>query len=233
MDAKSQLAERPQLLSQDLCATLTEAIVRGDLAQGSKISEPELARRYGVSRGPLREAILRLQGMGLVERAPHIGARVVQLNLQQILDIYAIRESLEGMACKLAAERLSTGQLEQLKGLLEQHQAYLQANDGRLYLEQEGDFDFHYQIILASGNERLIALLCDELYHLLRMYRYQVSRAGANAERALREHWSIWQALDEGDGELAEILMRRHIRRSRKTIEDQAQMDQANTRRIQ
>ena len=113
---------------------------------------------------------------------------------------------------------------------INEHKAYLQANDGSNYLEQQGDFDFHYQIILASGNQRLITLLCDELYHLLRMYRYQASKAGSNAERALSEHWGIWQALEDRDGELAEILMRRHIQRSRSAIEQSPQVDIESTR---
>ncbi|MDO6765922.1 GntR family transcriptional regulator [Agarivorans sp. 1_MG-2023] len=220
--AKS-LSENQNLLSQNLSDTLIEAIVSGQIAQGEKISEPELARHYGVSRGPLREAILKLQGMGLVERVPHVGARVVQLNQQQLLDIYSVREALEGMACRLAAEQLSTIQLDELKKLLEHHQSYLQQHQGKAYFEQQGDFDFHYLIIKGSANQRLVNLLCDELYHLLRMYRYQAAKQVSRPERALKEHWAIWQALADRDGELAEMLMRRHIARARKAIEQQHQ----------
>lgn len=233
--------EKQNLLSQNLSDTLIEAIVSGQIAQGQKISEPELARHYGVSRGPLREAILKLQGMGLVERVPHVGARVVQLNPQQLSDIYSVREALEGMACRLAASQLSTMQLDELKKLLEHHQQYLQQHQGKAYFEQQGDFDFHYLIIKGSNNQYLVNLLCDELYHLLRMYRYQASKQVSRPERALQEHWAIWQALADRDGELAELLMRRHIARARKAIEqqhlqthsDQSLEAQASTRQPQ
>ncbi|WP_055735046.1 GntR family transcriptional regulator [Agarivorans gilvus] len=216
-------SDKQNLLSQNLSDTLIEAIVSGQIAQGKKISEPELARHYGVSRGPLREAILKLQGMGLVERVPHVGARVVQLNPQQLIDIYSVREALEGMACRLAASQLSSQQLSELKNLLEHHQQYLQQHQGKAYFEQHGDFDFHYLIIKGSNNQYLVNLLCDELYHLLRMYRYQASKQVSRPERALQEHWAIWQALADRDGELAELLMRRHIARARKAIEQQHQ----------
>jgi len=216
-------SDKQNLLSQNLSDTLIEAIVSGQIAQGKKISEPELARHYGVSRGPLREAILKLQGMGLVERVPHVGARVVQLNPQQLIDIYSVREALEGMACRLAATQLSNQQLSELKNLLEHHQQYLQQHQGKAYFEQHGDFDFHYLIIKGSNNQYLVNLLCDELYHLLRMYRYQASKQVSRPERALQEHWAIWQALADRDGELAELLMRRHIARARKAIEQQHQ----------
>lgn len=233
--------EKQNLLSQNLSDTLIEAIVSGQIAQGKKISEPELARHYGVSRGPLREAILKLQGMGLVERVPHVGARVVQLNPQQLIDIYSVREALEGMACRLAATQLTSQQLNELKSLLEHHQQYLQQHQGKAYFEQQGDFDFHYLIIKGSNNQYLVNLLCDELYHLLRMYRYQASKQISRPERALQEHWAIWQALADRDGELAELLMRRHIARARKAIEqqhlqtnpDQSLEAQASTRQPQ
>ncbi|RKF13308.1 GntR family transcriptional regulator [Alginatibacterium sediminis] len=217
----SQIQVKTPLKSQNLSDILIEAIVSGDISAGSKISEPELARRYGVSRGPLREAILTLQGIGLVERLPHVGARVVELNKQQLLDIYAIREALEGMACRQAALAMSQSDIDQLEALLNHHQDYLQQNEGQRYFEQDGDFDFHYRIIQASANKHLIGLLCDELYHLLRMYRRQASNHISRPNRALNEHRAIWQALADRDADLAEILMRRHIGRARKLIEQQ------------
>jgi DNA-binding transcriptional regulator YhcF (GntR family) len=96
----------PQAISTSQSITLTEhvfkqiqsAIVLGQIPAGSKISEPELARIYGISRGPLREAIHRLEGQRLVERTAHVGARVVSLSLQQFKELYQIRASLEGLA---------------------------------------------------------------------------------------------------------------------------------------
>src|SRR5512139_1512668 len=83
------------------------AIMKGDLGPGTRISEVLLARTFGISRGPLREAIRRLAGRGLLEVIPHVGARVVTLSLDDLREVFDIREVLEGMACRLAAERMT------------------------------------------------------------------------------------------------------------------------------
>ncbi|MES9930530.1 MAG: GntR family transcriptional regulator, partial [Candidatus Thiodiazotropha sp. 6PDIVS] len=84
-------------LTDRLFDSLQRAIVEGEIPQGSKISEPELARQHGVSRGSLREAIARLEARKLVERKPNLGARVVTLSYEQLIEIFQLREALEGM----------------------------------------------------------------------------------------------------------------------------------------
>ncbi|WP_227876266.1 GntR family transcriptional regulator [Photobacterium frigidiphilum] len=211
--------------SENLTEQLIEFIVSGEYQAGSKISEPELARSFGVSRGPLREAIMRVEALGLVERVPHVGARVVELSQEKLIEIYAVREALEGMAARLACINITDEEIDALQELLEQHQRYIEQVDGASYFHQQGDFDFHYRIIKASRNTKLISLLCDELYHLLRMYRFQSPRKHSRPTTALSEHIQILAAIRERDGELAELLMRRHIMRSRLLIENQLTED--------
>ena len=98
--------ERAVTIADKVFAQIQRAIVEGAIPPGSKISEPELARTYGISRGPLREAIRRLEGCKLVEIKPNVGAKVVSLNISQAIEIYEIRESLEGLASRLAADRV-------------------------------------------------------------------------------------------------------------------------------
>ena len=105
-----------ETLSEHVFRKIQSAIVKDEIAPGSKISEPELARTYGISRGPLREAIHRLEGQKLLVRVPHVGARVVSLSHAELIELYEIRESLEGMACRLAAERMSQAEIEQGHG---------------------------------------------------------------------------------------------------------------------
>ena len=109
-------------LSEHVFRRIQAAIVKGDIAPGSKISEPELARTYGISRGPLREAIHRLEGQKLLVRVPHVGARVVSLSHAELIELYEIRESLEGMACRLAAERMSDAEIQDLRKVLSTHE---------------------------------------------------------------------------------------------------------------
>lgn len=104
--APEPLQSQGRTLTEHVFKQIQTAIVLGQIPAGSKISEPELARTYGISRGPLREAIHRLEGQRLVERTAHVGARVVSLSLQQFKELYQIRASLEGLACKLAAQHI-------------------------------------------------------------------------------------------------------------------------------
>ncbi|KQB05046.1 GntR family transcriptional regulator [Vibrio metoecus] len=217
--------EKENTKSENLTEYLIEAIVEGELAPGSKISEPELAKQFQVSRGPLREALMRVEGLGLIERIPHIGARVIQLSPTKLVELYAVREALEGMAARLAARNITEIELAGLESLLSTHSTHIDQVEGASYFHQQGDFDFHYRIIQASRNQQLIGLLCDELYHLLRMYRYQSPRSHSRPVEALEEHKFILRAIRQRDEELAEMLMRRHISRSRQLIEQQIMLD--------
>ncbi|ENY2603206.1 GntR family transcriptional regulator [Vibrio cholerae] len=217
--------EKESTKSENLTEYLIEAIVEGQLAPGSKISEPELAKQFQVSRGPLREALMRVEGLGLIERIPHIGARVIQLSPTKLVELYAVREALEGMAARLAARNIIEIELAGLESLLSTHSTHIDQVEGASYFHQQGDFDFHYRIIQASRNQQLIGLLCDELYHLLRMYRYQSPRSHSRPVEALEEHKFILRAIRQRDEELAEMLMRRHISRSRQLIEQQIMLD--------
>ncbi|MBR37737.1 MAG: GntR family transcriptional regulator, partial [Idiomarina sp.] len=91
--------------------------------------------------------------------------------------------------------------------------------EGESYYQEAGDLDFHYRVILGSKNPYLINMLCDELYYLVRMYRVQMGMNGPRVSRAFDEHKAILTAIGNRDGELADLLMRRHISASRKNIE--------------
>lgn len=211
--------EPSSTLADRVCQQIITAIVKGEIATGSKISEPELAKVYGISRGPLREAIRRLESLRLIERKPHIGARVVKLSVKELLEIYRVREALEGMACRLAATVMSQEEIDSLRRLLDQHQETIEQQEGQAYFQKEGDLDFHYRIVMASGNSKLQELLAADLYHLVRMYRYQFSLSSSRPAMALREHHQILDAIEARDEELAEMLMRRHVSASRRNIE--------------
>ena len=211
-------ARGSQSLADRLFLSLRKDIVEGRIAAGSKISEPELARRFDASRGSLREALMRLESLGLLERRVNVGARVVELSGRGLLELYDVREALEGMACRLAAENRSDADLAELRQMLIRHEQQEELQAGTAYYQPEGDFDFHFRIVQASNNDLLIDTLCNKLYYRVRMYRYQLGMASPRAHRAFREHSHIIEAIEAGDGELAEILMRRHIRASRSNI---------------
>tara|TARA_R100001440_G_scaffold9536_2_gene17874 strand:+ start:5893 stop:6621 length:729 start_codon:yes stop_codon:yes gene_type:complete len=212
--------ERSAITSSDrVLFEIQRAIVEGDIAAGSKISEPELARRFNVSRAPLREALARLERCHLIERIPNAGARVVTLSPEGLISLYQIREELEGLACRLAAEQMPENEIDELRQLLDKHLETQRVREGESYYQEAGDLDFHYRIILGSKNQYLINMLCDELYYLVRMYRVQMGMNGPRVSRAFDEHKAIINAIANRDGELSDLLMRRHIGASRKNIE--------------
>ena len=211
-------------LTDQLVERLQQAIVEGDRAPGEKLRESELAQLFGTSRGPIRDALRRLESQRLVTTTPNAGARVVALSERQLIELYEVREALEGMTCRLAAVHMSDTQIAALTELLARHEEAIEQAAGREYFRQKGDLDFHYQIAAGCGNELLANAVCIDHYQLMRMYRNKFSAHKGRPRRALIEHQRILSAITERDGELAEILMRRHIRAARMNIEQRIEL---------
>ncbi|WP_246164647.1 GntR family transcriptional regulator [Halopseudomonas laoshanensis] len=214
-------------LSDGAFQRIQTAIVKGEIAPGTRISEQYLSTTFGIGRGPLREAIRRLEGRRLVVRIPHAGVRVVSLSYAELIELYHVREALEGMACRQAAENMTEAEIAGLREVLATHEKHsgLKANES--YYQQEGDLDIHYLIIHGSKNRTLADMLCGDLYHLVRMYRYRFSTTPKRPQQAFAEHHRIIEAIADRDGELAEMLMRRHISASRRNIERRMQEQSA------
>lgn len=223
---------KPKSLVDVVTERLATAIVEGSLVPGSRLSEHSLAASMGVSRGPLREAIRRLEGRRLLERIPNVGARVAKMSSDDLREILEIREVLEGLACGLAAVKMTDEELNDLDRLLDRHseQEGLQVGSG--YYQEARVFDFHFLVAKGSGNERLIGILCEDLYDVLRVYRYKSSTAGQRSSKALDEHRKIIAAMRKRDFAIAEAAMREHIRAARlqvQTMMDDEPKDSAST----
>lgn len=210
-----------QSLVDVVAERLEAAIISGHLEPGAKLSEQGLAASLGVSRGPLREAIRRLEGRKLLERTPNIGVRVAQLSLKDLNEILQVREAMEGMACGLAATNMSDDEIAVLRKLLDSHGKQKSVQEGKGYYQESEDFDFHFRIVTGSGNKRLAQMLTGDLYYLLRVYRYKSSTKPGRALEALEEHQAIIAALERRDGPGAEQAMRTHLRNARRYVEDQ------------
>ena len=217
-ESKNKPHKEVQTLSAQVFETLKTDIIEGNLEQGSKITEDGLAKQFGVSRGPLREALRELESAKLIIRVPHAGIRVVTLTQSLMYDIYSVREALEGMSARLAAENMSNENITELWQLLEQHELDIKNHGGKRYFQSEGNLDFHYKIAAASNNQWLTELLGTELYQLLRMSRRRSGQIPNRPLIALAEHRHIVQAIENRDPELAELLMRRHISRAWKEL---------------
>jgi len=213
-------------LAEKVYRRLSAAILSGELAAGAKLSEPALARTYGVSRGPLREALHRLQERKLITRAANQGPRVVRPSPEALAELFVVREALEGMAARLAARHATDAEIAALRA------AVLRSGSGtggeksaEADLDEQHDRDFHFAIAQCSRNPLLIDLLCAELYPLLRLYRGTPAGFRSRGRRPIVEHERIVSAIEDRDADLAELLMRRHIAAAR--LRRQTALDQS------
>lgn len=205
-------------LGDEVFERMLELIYACQLPPGAVINESALASRFGVRRGPVREAMRRLQGIQLVSREPYFKARVVMLSPEAIVELFQMREVLEGFACRLAAERMSDAEIAKLAADLEA--ARRKALNEPVSVDHAQRFDFHECIVRASRNNRIIDALCGDLYHLLGICRRQSGGVPERKGAAYAEHWQILGAIKNRDGDLAESLMRSHIGRAAQHILD-------------
>jgi len=222
-------AEQPVTAADKIFLQLRQDIVEGVIFSGSKLSETELSTNYGVSRAVIREAINRLESCHLVERKANVGARVVAITLEGLVELYQVREALEGMAARLAATNMTDLEISDLNALLNSHFKTVQS--GETYYQEAGDVDFHYRIALGSKNSHLISVLIDSNYHLIRMYRVQLGMTGARVTTAFDEHKHIVEAISNRDAELAEMLMRRHILYTKNNLQKKLMSNVENSKR--
>ncbi|MDE1991708.1 MAG: GntR family transcriptional regulator [Rhizobiaceae bacterium] len=216
-----ETTDKEMTLAEQVYRRLSEAILGGELAPGSKISEPALARAYGVSRGPLREALHRLQERKLITRSANQGPRVIKPTVEALAELFVVREALEGMAARMAAINATEDDIARLRAAVTGPGAgsngTQDTTDGAY---EQLDQDFHVAIAQCSRNPMLIDLLCGELYPLLKLYRGTPVGHRPRRLRAVDEHRRVVDAIEDKDPELAEMLMRRHILAARRRRTD-------------
>lgn len=212
IDANFSATERstPRRVGREVQRVLDEVldqIMSGTIPPGSKLNEPELARAHGVSRGPLREAIRRLEERQLVVCTPNSGARVVEHSPTEVIDAYEIREALEGLAARLAASNMTDQEVADLRHAFEDEAARGASGGYRS--------DFHMNIVRGTHNGRLIRMLNEDYYRLFTLWRRTCKWLQFGGSHSWRDHQRILEAIEHRDAECAEILMRRHIARLR------------------
>lgn len=199
-------------------ARLTQVILDGELKPGAKVSEPELARRFGISRAPLREAIRRLEERSVLTRAPRLGARVVELSPAKVEQIFVVREAVEGMIAREAAKLITDAEIAELRNNLARQKARSEEIGFSTFLTRELDSDFHTFIAQCSRNEFLIKFICEDYATLIGLCRRHLRQVPERAYRAFVEHGRIVDALADRDPDMAELTMRRHVQASRQMM---------------
>ena len=207
------LAERVNR-SEEAHAILREAMSSGRMSPGQIHSVQALAKQLGVSRTPVREALLQLARQGLVEPVRNRGFLVVERSLQDVRDIFEIRLLLEPAAARAAARRASAGAVDEVQAHYHEMTAAARAGDTDTMWKH--DRAFHLAILEASGNSRL-AQYIDALRDLVQR-RGQLTTRSRQLEAIAREHAPILAAMEKRDGQGAEQAMRHHIRQTRDAL---------------
>jgi len=187
---------------------IENGIVTGVFEPGEKLDEVQLATRFGVSRTPIREALMQLSAIGLVEIRPRRGAVVVDPGPQQVFEMFEVMAEMEGMAGALAARRHTD---EDRKALLAAHekceQAALSQDTDAYYYENE---EFH-RAIYAASHSGFLQEQCIALHRRLRPYRRLQLRVRNRMNVSFSEHGEIVDAILSGDADTARTLLRSHI----------------------
>ncbi len=188
---------------------LKKRIIELELEPGNAINEKELTEEFGVSRTPVREALIKLSQIGLVETRPRVGTFVTQIDLQQVKNAYEVKKNLEGLAAELAARRATEREIEELFAIIRRFEGYDIVEDYKLCIQD--DQRFHQITRMASRNETLIEIL-DMLNtrtaRFLQYIRYIISDYTWFSE-SLR---SIAEALRERNAEAARMHTEVHTK---------------------
>ncbi len=192
------------------------AIYDNRLPAGTSLSVPELARQLAVSRSPVREAVQRLVHEGLAVTVPHKGAVVARVEVEDLYQLYEVRESLEGLAARLATSRRDKSAISELEALVTRHREALEGGEG-LGTHIEMDMRFHRRIREMAGNPHLAEAL-DGLQGKIRLAMHSLWRSEDAPRLALRDHEEILSIMAEGDPHAAEVGARRHIARVRSAL---------------
>lgn len=220
----SEKSQEPKISSERVFNILLGQILEGTLKPGEKLRETSLAKQFGTSRGPVREAIRKLETSHVLQSTPNAGARVIDLSPSELIDLYYVREALEGIAARLAATHITEEEIREFWDLMNEHERMMQEDHNLSFFTSGLDMDFHYRLIRASHNQMLFELLINNLYNLVSIFRQRFTTK-ERGRIALKQHYRIIEALESRDGELAEILIRRHISDSRRNIERLSQAE--------
>jgi DNA-binding GntR family transcriptional regulator len=200
--------------SEGLVDALREAILTGRYAPGTRLVQDDLAEAFGMSRIPLREALRRLEGEGLVVISPNRGAIVRPLAPKDVVDLYELRLALESLALRRASERYADLRASTKARHAQARQAIAVRNLTALF---RLDRDFHADIAAASDNPHLVAALGAQWSQIMRvMHAY--FQAGDYPVDTWDDHEAIADAVAHGDAELAVQRMSAHLTGSRDRI---------------
>jgi DNA-binding GntR family transcriptional regulator len=195
-------------LSEQLREAIEERILVGTYPAGSRLDEVEIATSFGVSRTPIREALIQLASAGLIESRPRRGSVVAQVSPARLQQMFEVMAELEALCTRFAAERADDASRAAVVAAHVACEAAVKAKDPDAYYRLNEQF--HLSLYAACGNE----FLADQtrlLHRRLRPYRRLQLRVKGRMAASFREHAAVVDAVMRGDGEAAAAAVRAHI----------------------
>jgi DNA-binding GntR family transcriptional regulator len=187
---------------------IEDALVSGAFAPNERLDEVQLATRFGVSRTPVREALMQLSAIGMIELRPRRGAIVVSHSPARIYEMFEVMAELEGLAGAHAARRLTNDDRDSISLAHDRCRVAAEAADiDGYYYENEA---FHVAIYAAS-HSGFLAEQCGALHRRLRPFRRLQLRVSNRLKVSFQEHDRVVAAIFEGDAEAAKSLLRAHV----------------------
>ncbi|SHI39921.1 GntR family transcriptional regulator [Lutispora thermophila] len=195
---------------------IRQDILDGKYIRGQSLVEMKLAKEFGVSRTPIREVLRQLELDGLVESIPNRGVFVLGITNEDIKQIYAIRQRIEGLAALWAADRMTSEDLKELENIYNLMEFYTQRQDVDQVAKLNTQF---HEIIFKSANCKYLKNILSNFQVYLQWARYASLKVHGRLQAALAEHKDILEALKQKDGVLAEKRIMEHVDNSRKNLE--------------
>lgn len=195
-----------------VAAAIVDGIKAGRFVPGQRLVESDLTEEFGVSRGSLREAFGRLAADGLLVIEPYRGALVRKMSREQVFSLFQVREALEGLAARLAAEQIDKGDnRRRLEQVLDEVWRHRELTDVPGYMDVNARF--HEVIVEISGNDMLARIVGQLQVQAFRLLHRLLADATGKAQ-SIHEHQAVASAILAGDAEAAERAMREHVRSS-------------------
>jgi DNA-binding GntR family transcriptional regulator len=207
----------PGVISERVLREMEAAILSGEFKPREHLVEMELIARYGVSRTIIREALKKLEDKGLVRIVPHRGARVADLSVREIEEIYFVRAEVEKIAARLLVKNIQPAEIESLKKLAREVESHLRHKTEQM-IEKDGEF--HRAVYQTCRNQHLCDLI-DHLKTKAYIVGYNAWSMPQRIEESIREHQEIVEAIAEKDAPKLERLIVKHLTFSKNSYLEQ------------
>lgn len=204
--------------SEKVYKILREEIIQRKFPPGERLVERDLIKKFGISKTPIREAIIRLKKDGLVEGSLRQSASVIRISRKDVVEIYDLREILEGLAAKYAAEEITSEKAEKLRLIIRLSENCLKENNFKEY--SRFDLKFHNSIGIISENKRLYQMMQSLRYQIRILMTTSITLLGRGMKESLSEHKKIVETIVNQNSDLAEKMAKEHVRKTKEVVLD-------------